>query len=160
MLYAQLLKADFERLPAALRSFHSKPGGGRASGVVYVRHASRWLARLAGFPHSGENIPMELEVAAGENREVWIRRFGGCVRKSVQRRQGGLLLATAGPIRVLFRVVGDELGMRFECRGLRVLGIPLPLRVEGKVNGAESSWEFEVKVGRIGSYGGVMVPAP
>lgn len=160
MLYAQLLKADFERLPGALRDFHSRPGGGRASGIVNVRHNSRWLAWLAGFPPAGENIPVELEVTLRENEEVWTRRFGGSVRRSVQRRHRDLLLETVGPIRVLFRVLADDSGMRFECRGVRFWIIPLPVRVEGKASGDDSSWEFEVTVGSVGSYRGAMVPAP
>jgi hypothetical protein len=121
VLYARLLKADLERLPGALRDFHSRPGGGRAS---------------------------------GENEEVWTRRFGACVRRSVQRQHRGLLLETAGPIRLLFRVLADDSGMRFECRGVRFWIIPLPVRAEGKASGDDSSWEFEVTVGRVGSYWG------
>ena len=95
MLYPQLLKGDFERLPRALREFHSRPGGGRASGTVAVRHEIGWLARLLHFPAPGNNIPVHLEVVSGENEEVWIRNFGGAVRKSIQSRAGDLLLERA-----------------------------------------------------------------
>ena len=64
MLYPRLLRDDFEKLPKALRLFHSAPGGGRASGTATIRHASGLLARLLGFPPSGENVPLQLEVVA------------------------------------------------------------------------------------------------
>ena len=160
MLYRQLLKSDFERLPPALREFHSRLGGGRASGTVSVRHASSLLARLAGFPASGDNIPAQLEVVSGDNEEVWIRRFGGAVRKSIQRQSGDLLLETAGPVRVFFRVLVDDSGMRFESQRVLLWMIPLPMRVTARAGGGASAWEFEVTIARVGSYRGSMTPSP
>jgi hypothetical protein len=160
MLYPQLLKDDFERLPRVLREFHSRPGGGRASGTVSVRHENGLLARLLGFPGSGDNIPAQLEVVSGENEEVWIRRFGGAVRRSIQSQAGDLLLERAGLVRVLFRVLADDTEMRFESQSARLWMIPLPLRVEARARGGESAWEFEVTVAHVGSYRGCMIPSP
>jgi hypothetical protein len=158
VLYPQLLDGDFARLPRALREFHSTPGGGRASGTAAVRRENELLARLAGFPQSGENIPLELQVVAGENKEVWTRRFGGTVLRTIQRRKDNLLLETFGPVRMLFRLFADETGMHFECRRVCLWAIPLPLRVEARARGDESSWEVEVTIRRIGSYRASLVP--
>ncbi len=160
MLYPQLLQGDFERLPRALREFHSRPGGGRASGTVAVRHQSSLLARLLGFPAPGDDIPAQLEVVSGENEEVWIRSFGGAVRKSIQSRSGDLLLERAGPVRVFFRVLADDTEMRFESQSARLWMIPLPLHVKARARGSESAWEFEVTVAGVGSYRGSMIPLP
>ena len=160
MLYPQLLKGDFERLPRALREFHSRPGGGRASGTVCVRHVSGLLARLLGFPASGDNIPAQLEVISGENEEVWIRRFGSVVRKSIQTRSGDLLLEKAGPVRVFFRLLAAGGELRFKSERVFLWMIPIPLRVEARARGAESAWEFEVTVAHVGSYRGSMLPSP
>jgi hypothetical protein len=160
MLYPQLLNGSFEKLPGALREFHSRPRGGKASGTVSVRHDSAVLARLVGFPPSGDNIPLQLEVVAGENSELWIRRFGGVVLQTTQRRDGNLLLEMFGPVRMFFRILADERGMRFECQRARLWGIPLPLRVEARVWGNATSWEMEVTVGGVGSYRGAMAAAP
>ena len=157
MLYPQLLNGNFEKLPRALREFHSRPEGGKASGTVCVTHSSTLLARLVGFPPSGDNIPLQLEVVASENGEVWIRRFGEVVLRTTQRREGELLLEMFGPVRMFFRIIADERGMRFECQRARLWGIPLPLRVEAKVWGDATSWEMEVTVGGVGSYRGAMV---
>jgi len=127
---------------------------------VSVRHASSLLARLAGFPASGDNIPAQLEVVSGDNEEVWIRRFGGAVRKSIQRQSGDLLLETAGPVRVFFRVLVDDSGMRFESQRVLLWMIPLPMRVTARAGGGASAWEFEVTIARVGSYRGSMTPSP
>lgn len=156
MLYPQLLEGDFERLPRSLREFHSAPGGGRATGTVAVRHTNRWLAWMTGFPPAGDGIPLELEIVAGDDQEVWIRRFGGRVRRSVQHREGGLLLEAMGPLRLLFRVFADSRGLRFETERAHLWRIPVPLRVSAEARGNESSWEIEVSVAFIGAYRGAL----
>jgi hypothetical protein len=160
VLYPQLLAADFARLPRALREFHSTPRGGRASGTVVVTNANRWLGWLVGFPPSGENIPLQLEVQTHGNREIWVRQFGGVILQTSQRQDGNLLLETRGPVRIFFRIFADENGMRFESQRVCFWIIPLPLQVEASVRGDESSWMVEVTVGRIGSYQGALVPVP
>src|SRR5579862_7905854 len=112
MIYPQILHDDFAKLPRVLRQFHSTPGGARAAGTVSVRHSSGLLARLCGFPPAGENVPMRLEVIAGDDREIWIRHFGDVVMKSVQSLKSNLLLETFGPVRCVFRVLADDAGMR------------------------------------------------
>jgi len=158
MLYPQLLERDFERLPRALREFHSAPGGGRARGTVAVRHSNRWLARLTGFPRSGEAIPLEVQVIARDHEELWVRRFGQSVLRSVQRRDGHLLLETVGLLRLHFRVSADHSGMRFESQRARFGMIPLPLRVKAEALGGDSCWNIRVTVAGIGSYSGAVVP--
>ena len=160
MLYRKLLAHDFERLPRILRDFHSVPGGGRARGQVEVRHDSPLLARLVGFPPRGENIPLRLEVAAEDDREIWTRWFGESKLRSVQEPRGELLLESMGSLRMFFRLHGDASGMRFECLRTRWWIIPIPLRIEATVRGLESSWEFEVSIAGIGSYSGAVVPTP
>ena len=160
MLYRQLLKDDFEKLPAALRRFHSAPGGGRAVGRVAVRHASGLLARLLGLPRAGDDVPMRLDVVANETQEIWIRRFGDVVRKSTQRLERGLLLETFGPVRLLFRVLADDRGVRFESLRASLWALPLPLQVSATERGNDSSWEFQVTIARVGSYSGAMAPLP
>ena len=160
MLYPQLLAADFARLPRALREFHSAPRGGRASGTAVVTHTNRWLAWLLGFPPSGENIPLQLEVQTSGNREIWVRQFGGVVLRTKQRQDGNLLLETRGLVRIFFRIFADEHGMRFESQRAYFWIIPLPLKVEARVRGDESSWVVDVTVGRIGSYQGELVRVP
>jgi hypothetical protein len=159
MLYPQLLQDDFAKLPRALRNFHSTPGGGRASGTVVVERVNRWLAGLMGFPREGKGIPLELRVIAQANEEIWLRRVDGVERRTLQRQQGDLLLETAGPVRILFRVFADQAGMRFQLERARFWIIPIPLRIEAHAWGNDASWNFKVTVAGVGSYEGTMVPA-
>jgi hypothetical protein len=159
VLYLDLLKSDFDRLPQALRIFHSAPGGGRARGTASVRHASGLLARLAGFPPEGDNVPLQLEVLASENQEVWVRRFGDNVLRSVQRQSGGLIAESFGPVRILLRVTVEDSRMRFVSESVRCWIIPLPLSVRATEWGDEAHWEFDVNVPGLGSYRGMVGPA-
>jgi hypothetical protein len=158
VLYPQLLARDFEKLPRALRLFHSAPGGGIATGTATVRRTSGWLAGLIGFPPSGDSIPLRLQVIASEGQEIWIRSFGGVELRTVQRQEGDLLLEAAGPVRITFRVFADGKGMRFRLQRARFWIFPLPLRIEAHEWGSDSSWEFQVTVAGVGSYCGTMVP--
>ena len=91
---------------------------------------------------------------------MWIRQFGGVILRTNQRQHGNLLLETRGLVRIFFRIVADENGMRFESQRACFWIIPLPLQVEASVRGDESSWVVDVAVGRIGSYHGALVPVP
>jgi hypothetical protein len=158
MLYPQLLRDDFGTLPGALRRFHSAPTA-RATGTVSVRHSNRWLARLIGFPKAGEWVNVELHVIAQPDSEWWIRQFDGAEHRSLQRLHQNLLLETAGPIRVLFRVAADSSGMTLRSHRAWLWILPLPLRIQAKAWGDDESWSFEVNIAGIGSYRGKMVPA-
>jgi hypothetical protein len=160
MIYRQLLKDDFERLPPALQRFHSMPGGGRASGTVSVRHSNRLLARLAGFPHAGDNIPLRLDVHADDERELWMRRFGDDLLLSTQRCANGLLVERFGPLRLEFHLSADDAGLRLTSRTVSFWGLPLPLRVRAAERPHGHGWDFEVSVAGVGSYHGTMEPLP
>lgn len=156
MLYPELLKTDFDKLPPALRRLHSGQGLRRASGTVSVRHASGPLARMVGFPPAGDDIPLRLEVAADGNREVWVRNFGDRTRRSVQGCHNSLLVEHAGPLRVEFQVTAEIDGLHFQSRRASLWGLPIPVNIEAFERGSGEGWEFEVSVAHVGWYGGTM----
>jgi hypothetical protein len=158
VLYPLLLERDFDKLPRVLREFHSTPGGSRAKGTAVVRHDCI-CARVLGFPPAGDNIALSLVVTAGDERETWIRNFGGTVLSTLQWQEGRFLIEAMGPVQIAFRIQADETGMRFFSERARLWKIPIPLHVSARVHGGESSWEFEVKVDYIGSYRGAMTPS-
>jgi hypothetical protein len=158
MIYRQILAADFDQLPTMLRVFHSAPGGGHAVGTASVRHQNRWLARLLGFPREGHDQPMRLDVIGEESKEIWTRSFGDSQRRSVQTVRAGLLVEDLGPMQIEFRVIPSSDGMQFHSQRARLLGIPVPVRVEARVAGNDCGWEFEVTVANVGSYKGTMNP--
>jgi hypothetical protein len=158
MIYRALLENDFEKLPPVLRAFHSAPGIRRATGTLSIRREIRLLAWLVGFPPEGECVPVTLAVRGTEDEETWTRSFGTLLRRSTQRALGGLLVEKAGPLRIAFQLRASQYGLDFESRRAHVWGIPVPLRVEASARGGEASWEIEVKIARVGSYRGVLVP--
>lgn len=159
MIYPQLLRADFAKLPAAMREFHAASGERRATGKVAIRHECPWLAWLVGFPAAGSDIPVRLHVSAAENEEVWTRWFGDSKRRTLQRVSGDSLVEKAGPVRIAFRISADQSGMLFQSTAASFWGISIPLRIEAWARGAGLGWELEVTVAHIGSYSGVMTPA-
>ena len=125
-------------------------------GMASVSHQNKWLARLLRFPRAGRDQPLRLDVVAEESREIWTRSFGNSQRRSVQRVRGGLLVEDLGPMQIEFRIIPNNDGMRFQSQRARLLGIPVPVRVEAHVKGNDSGWEFEVTVSRVGSYKGTV----
>ena len=158
MLYPNLLPRDFEKLPGALRRFHSAPGGGTAAGTVDVWRTSVW-AGLVGFPPNGIGMPLRLQVIADGDQENWTRTFGEHSLRTQQQTEGELLLEIIGPVRILFRVSADGGGMRFESKRARLWILPIPLRIAAQTWGTDSSWRFQVTVAGIGTYRGTAVPA-
>ena len=112
-----------------------------------------------GFPPAGEALPLRLEVIAGRSQEAWMRRLGSSVLRTIQWREGDLLVESFGPVRVFFRVSADPSGMRFSSQRARLWGIPMPVRVEAESCGNGSSWEFSVDVKGVGSYRGLATPS-
>jgi hypothetical protein len=156
VVYRELLRDDFEKLPAVLRRLHAPEGRARARGVASVRHQNTLLARLIGFPPAGENIPVDLEVTANGGAETWVRRFGDRELRSVQRCEGGLLVETMGPFRLRFRAAAAEGGLTLASDGARLWRIPVAVRVRATERGDGSRWTFDVEVAGIGRYAGEM----
>jgi hypothetical protein len=161
MVYRRLLQDDFDLLAPILRKLHDAKAGVRARGSVSVRHQSRWLARLFGFPRAGEDIPLELTVEGGAEGEFWTRKFAGDILRSVQRAEDGLMIEDMGPLRLKLRAFADGEDLRLESLSATFWKLPVPLRVKAVERGhGDDRWEFEVEVAPVGSYRGVMELLP
>jgi hypothetical protein len=156
VIYRRLLGSEFDRLPPVLRDLHG--GGGRrlAKGTATIHRMAGLLPRIAGFPPSAANMPVLLEITAAGDHEVWIRRFGKTVRRSVQRAGAGSMVETFGPLRLHFRVAAMDSEIRYTLARASFLGLPLPLQIQASERALGSVWEFEVSVAHIGSYRGRM----
>jgi WD40 repeat protein len=76
VLYRQLLKDDFERLPPALRQFHSAPGGDSAVGSVAQAGLVVVLDAVSLKPVAGETLSWnprapDLSRSPGSNMLAW-----------------------------------------------------------------------------------------
>jgi hypothetical protein len=172
-LYQHLLGRDFDRLPAVLHRFHGLPTGGQATGTLTVKHGKglirHWAAWLLRLPRPGENIPVRVQVRVKGRNEIWIRHFGRQCIRTVQWQEDGYLIEKAGPLCFVFKVRGDEQGLRFDFQHNRLMGIKLPylisLRADAIAEGTGDSWQITVNItspllGVLASYRGRVHPLP
>jgi hypothetical protein len=145
-LYPQLLDASWGQLDEPVRRMHSAGAIAEAAGTFRVRHGSnglvRLLARLAGLPAAGQDVPVRLIITPLANGEEWLRTFAG---RPLMSRQGlgpdGLLAERVGAVELRFRLKVDSGGLFYETRSaalcLGPLRIPMPRFVIPRV----TAWE-------------------
>src|SRR6478672_2679777 len=90
----RLLASSFDSLPPAIQAFHQS-GDGTMRGIATVERGGGRLcaimARLAGLPPSGQDMPVTVTVQRQGNAERWIRCFGAHRMASVLTDADGLL---------------------------------------------------------------------
>lgn len=156
-LYASLLGAGWEALPAIVRSLHQE---GRFRGRFTIRRGQGTLSALLGwlsrFPSAGENVDTRLVVRREGAVQHWERSFGGHVLASVQRaREGTLMAERFGPMECAFRLRPVEGGLTYEqvgawfCLGPWLLPMPrlFAPRVECTAKEAPGGMAVTVRIG-------------
>jgi hypothetical protein len=174
-LYRRLLGADWHRLPPCVAALHDVSDELTAHGRADIERGRGWLARLAatlaGFPRTAAETDVEVHFLARDGIEIWTRRFGGKVFRSVQMAGGNaeapLLAEDLGPFRILMALVVEDGRLLLQVRGWRFLGLPMPMALApgGTVHEEERDGRFrfhvEVRaplVGLIVRYRGWLVP--
>jgi NAD(P)-dependent dehydrogenase (short-subunit alcohol dehydrogenase family) len=152
-LYAKIMDAAFDRLPAAVRAMHQLSGDGGAHGAADVIRGRSPLAHLIaaamGFPPAGTH---QLHVAFGERDGVerWTRDFAGARFTSHLSERRGRLVERFGPLRFAFDLPGDDRGLTMVMRGWSVFNIPFPLAMAPRTRARESQdgedFRFDVRV--------------
>lgn len=166
-LYRRLLGERFEHLPARVRELHDVTGASVWAGRADVERGrslpSRMVATLLGLPPAGRDQALEVIFMPDGGTEIWTRRFGDAVFRSVQYERGGMLWERVGPSTFVFALDTSADGMALKLRSVRFLGIPLPRFISPSVRTFESEREgryhFEVEaslpvLGRIVRYAG------
>lgn len=171
-VFRDLLGADYDRLPAAVRDFHDHKaphvqGQAFSGGATHV--VARLLRRIFGFPAIAEVMPVDIWLAKEGGRDVWRRSFGG--RKfssSFHVNADGTLDEKFGPFRFAFRlrVEGNRMYWDFERWG--ILRLPLPKALGPTIStyeteAADGSFEFYSHadfpiLGRLVHYHGTVRP--
>jgi hypothetical protein len=153
-LYHRILGARFDALPAALRRFHDREGGGQARGTFQVGRGTGWLrnaiASILGMPPAGAEVPVRLRVAVEGDRERWIRDFDGHRVETVQWAQGDLLMEASGLVHFSTELVLEGSRLRYEFRRAWFAGIPIPRwlspGVVSYVEAGDAGWFVVVRV--------------
>jgi hypothetical protein len=175
-LYEQVLQDAFAPLPEPLRRLHSPAGKCCASGLARIDGADGWIARrvagVFGFPPTGENIPVTVEITASAGQETWHRDFGGRRFVSVLTASPipGCLVERFGPfVFTLDLRVGPRGVLGMPVRAWRLGPIPLPGFLAPKSLATETvdpdgRFQFDVEMrlplglGRVVRYRGWLVP--
>ena len=174
-LYRRLLGPDWDRLPPCVAALHDVSDELTARGRADIQRGRGWLAQLAatlaGFPKAAAETDVEVHFQARDGIEIWTRRFGGKVFRSVQMAGGDAdaprLAEDLGPFRILMALVVENGRLLLQVRGWRFLGLHMPMALApgGTVHEEERDGRFrfhvEVRaplVGLIVRYRGWLVP--
>jgi hypothetical protein len=167
--------AGFAALPPAVRALHDRPGVRRFAGRAEIdgpQGPLAWaLARLAGFPPPGRDVPVTVEIDADETREVWTRTFGGHRFRSVLTLSGGTVHERFGPAAFALGLAAEGGALNYPVQGARLFGrVPLPAALvpvsdTAETEDAEGRFRFDVRIARRGGariahYRGWLVPVP
>jgi len=153
-VYRSLLGERFDRLPAALREVHGEAGTASFAGRCDVERGEGFISSLLGLvtrlPPAGREIPIEVVLRRDAGGETWTRRFAGHAMRSRLREHDGLLVEALGLARFAFALEADDAGrIAWRLRGVRALGLPLPLswfeRVEAREWDQDGDYRFEVR---------------
>jgi hypothetical protein len=174
-LYRRLLGGAWASLPAPLQAMHDVGDRLTAEGAATVERGRGLLARLIaalfGFPRSGRDIPVRVELERGSDAEVWRRTFGGRSFASVQSAGAGraewLLVERFGAFAFAMALVLDGERLRFVLRRWSCCGLPLPSWLgptgDSHEHAADGRFHFHVEIahpltGLIVRYRGWLVP--
>ena len=133
-IFQRLLGSAWEALPAPVRALHDTSAQLRVAGLATVTRGEGLLARLiakvAGFPEAGTDVPVEVSLQRDADGETWIRSFAGKPFSSRidagRGRSQWLLRERFGPARFHVALVPQGDCLQFIVRGWDVFGIPLP----------------------------------
>ena len=153
-LYRQVMGAEFERLPPAVRRIHQVGGAALAEGRARVTRGAHPLARLVGwimrFPPAVDDTPVTVRFFEASRRETWARRFGQSGFTSHMTRQGDLLVERFGLMRFGFRLGHEANGLTMHLRRWWIgpLAMPLALgpRSVARETEVDGVFHFEVAV--------------
>lgn len=152
-LYRRLLGARFDALSPRVAALHDVAAVSVWRGRADVERGrsliARALASLLGLPPAGRDQPLEVTFTPDGGTELWERRFGDAVFRSLQYERRGLLRERVGPVTLVFALDVSPAGLALVPKGVRCFGVPLPRFALPAVRTLESErdgrYRFEVE---------------
>lgn len=134
LIFKRVLGSAFDTLPEKVKELHSQSVVSQWSGLANVRRGDGLLNKIIctcfSFPHTADNVPVEVSITPQGHCERWVRNFNGKVFSSFQRKGKDknefLLIETFGVINVSVALVVEEDKLFFVPRRWSIFGIPLP----------------------------------
>ena len=132
--YETLFEAALGQLPEGLSHLHDVVDQRCWRGVARVLRGRSVIARLIGwvigFPPAAETVPVTVSMARQDDREVWVRDFGGRKFHSVLSLAGprgsGLISERFGPVMMILGLETEGSEIHFPVKAARAFGVPLP----------------------------------
>jgi hypothetical protein len=166
-LFRQAAGAAYERMHPAVRAFHDLQGSVELQGEVATEPPQGWMATvlavLLGTPRRGDRGAIRFELRGDAEAQEWIRHFPARTMRSRLRAQGGRVVETLGPVRLVFAIREESGSLVMQLDALRCLGIPCPRWllpvIHARETGSGSRLEFDVRatlplVGQVAGYKG------
>lgn len=175
-VYERILGDRYGSLSPAIQDLHRTGSGRIFTGQCTVTRGrnplSHIVAAVIGFPKSGQNVPVSVEVKPDDKGETWTRTFGNQSFKSHHSLREGRwarhISEQFGPITIRMAILEEAGRMRIETKGWTIFGIPLPgfLKPGGDVYETQDDqgrFVFHVDLiaplfGRLCKYEGWLVP--
>lgn len=174
--FQQLLGADFDALPEAVRKLHTLEAerffAGRANVTVLRSPLTAALIWAFSLPSPGKNVEAHVRCALlPDGRELWRRDFAGRRYESIlESGSDGRLVEHLGAFDLYFNLDATADGLRWSMSEWRLFGLPLPKFLTPTVRSFETvdgdgRFTFRIEVtapflGRIIDYGGVLEERP
>jgi len=154
-LYRRLLGSRFDELPQRVAELHDVAAVSVWRGRADVERGSSLVARavasLFGLPPAGRDQVLEVTFTPQGGAEIWTRRFGDAVSRSLQYERRGRLRERVGPATFVFALDVSPLGLVLKLEGVRFVGVPLPCLLAPSLRTLESEhdgrYRFEVEAG-------------
>jgi Domain of unknown function (DUF4166)/Saccharopine dehydrogenase NADP binding domain len=170
-LYESVMGEAMNRLSPPLRVFHEKSKSFVMTGEAEVTGASNVFGsivrKIFGFPATGSNVPLQVNIDIKDGAETWQRNFAGKTFISRQwrgrGRYEGLLMEAFGPMSFGLAVEERAGQLHLVPRRWDIFGMPMPAflmpRVIALEHGASGRFNFDVTIklpliGRITQYRG------
>lgn len=174
-LYQNVMGEAHDRLAAPLQLFHARTSSFVMKGEAEVQGATNVLGqvvrKLFGFPDTGRNVPITVNIDIKDGVETWTRHFAGKTFFSKQwrgrGRHEGLLIEGFGPLSFGMAVEERSGELHLVPRRWDVFGLPLPPalmpRAKAFEHGRDGRFNFDVTIklpllGRITNYRGWLEP--
>jgi hypothetical protein len=174
-LYQRILGGAWDGLAPQIRALHTVTATSSFSGrcsVVRGRNPLAWLAAtLIGFPRTGADQPLTVQLSRERDGELWVRRSPGGSFASRQYEGRGrsrwLVRERFGAVSVDMALVAEGANLRYVLRRWALCGVPLPLILGPRSRALESvedgQFRFDVEIalplaGLVVRYQGTLTP--
>ena len=157
-VFARVLGAEFDRLPAPVPALHVVLDERHWQGMATVTRGRSLVARIAcacvGFPASATSVPVTVSMRLADGEERWERNFAGRRFRSVPSPAGpagsGLIHERFGPLRCEIGLSRDGGRLLYPVARAWLFGIPVPRRLLPTSETAESAADgivrFDVRI--------------